>query len=674
MKKFFKVIELLLSEEDEAFLDSISIVDKPAIERNFYYFSEDKPVQMWFNDDKMIVTGPAMIPDQRIPRTGDDGEVYFVYFSPDTIRLAADLFLKKNKASKNNVNHVPVYTDKLHVFESWIKESQNDKSVDYGFGDLPVGTWFVSMKVDDMETWQKIKEGKLNGLSVEGAFMYGQEQLERMDFARYKAKYTDIRRRYRKAYKGLSEEEKRNLDTLIYMLEEIGTDEYDDANEAIARSKQIGLEGRIHSHTEDGKTYYMPGSNHEEYEVALLNMEVDVSALPDYVNPGATGNIQSEFAKVSFDWDDTLSTYRGKQLFEEKKQAGDTLYIISARQEVSDTMRNFALQNQIPLSRVYATGSNEDKVDLVRRLGIDKHIDNNATVVSELGSKGEKFVAVNPGESKEDYIGRCMSALQGEYPEQDQRYAVCITEWDNGSFSAGFAESYTDYPEAAVDNAKRALVYAEENGWGDCGTPIGKMRANQLAKKEPISEDTIARMAAFERHRQNSKTPYGEGCGKLMWDAWGGSEGIEWAQRKLAQIRGEEFAERPIARIPEEERGRTGSDKNEPGDTTTSRGGIEVSAEVEKTLKDKIAKHNEENPQDSQKADLGMLKAVWRRGAGAYSVGTPGRRGMTRAQWAMGRVNAFLKILSGSAPSDKDYTQDNDLLPKSHPKYSEQKN
>ena len=66
-----------------------------------------------------------------------------------------------------------------------------------------------------------------------------------------------------------------------------------------------------------------------------------------------------------------------------------------------------------------------------------------------------------------------------------------------------------------------------------------------------------------------------------------------------------------------------------------------------------------------------MLKAVWRRGAGAYSVGTPGRKGMGRNQWAMGRVNAFLKILSGSAPSDKDYTQDNDLLPKSHPRHSE---
>lgn len=98
-------------------------------------------------------------------------------------------------------------------------------------------------------------------------------------------------------------------------------------------------------------------------------------------------------------------------------------------------------------------------------------------------------------------------------------------------------QSYTDYPQAATENAKTALRWAEENGWGDCGTPIGKQRANQLANREPISEDTIARMAAFERHRQNSKRALGEGCGRLMWLAWGGDEGVAWAQRKLKEIR-----------------------------------------------------------------------------------------------------------------------------------------
>jgi len=98
-------------------------------------------------------------------------------------------------------------------------------------------------------------------------------------------------------------------------------------------------------------------------------------------------------------------------------------------------------------------------------------------------------------------------------------------------------ENYNDYPKEATENAKIALNYAEKNGWKGCGTPVGKARANQLAKGERISEDTIARMASFARHKQNSNKELGDGCGRLMWLAWGGDAGIEWASRKLKQIR-----------------------------------------------------------------------------------------------------------------------------------------
>ena len=97
-------------------------------------------------------------------------------------------------------------------------------------------------------------------------------------------------------------------------------------------------------------------------------------------------------------------------------------------------------------------------------------------------------------------------------------------------------ESYTDYPKEATENAKIALRWVEENGWGDCGTAVGKIRANQLANGEPISKDTISRMASFERHRQNSDKELGDGCGRLMWLAWGGDAGIEWASRKLKEL------------------------------------------------------------------------------------------------------------------------------------------
>jgi hypothetical protein len=96
-----------------------------------------------------------------------------------------------------------------------------------------------------------------------------------------------------------------------------------------------------------------------------------------------------------------------------------------------------------------------------------------------------------------------------------------------------------DYPEAAVENARMALEAREEtDNPNDCGTRVGWERANQLVNGEDLSEDTIERMAAFERHEDN-KDQGEEGradCGWMMWKAWGGDEGIEWAQRKSEQI------------------------------------------------------------------------------------------------------------------------------------------
>jgi len=96
-------------------------------------------------------------------------------------------------------------------------------------------------------------------------------------------------------------------------------------------------------------------------------------------------------------------------------------------------------------------------------------------------------------------------------------------------------ESYSDYPQGARNNAKRALKYKKENNVS-CGTSVGWTRANQLASGKAISRDTIARMASFKRHQQHKDVPYSEGCGGIMWDAWGGSAGVNWAINKLKQI------------------------------------------------------------------------------------------------------------------------------------------
>lgn len=110
------------------------------------------------------------------------------------------------------------------------------------------------------------------------------------------------------------------------------------------------------------------------------------------------------------------------------------------------------------------------------------------------------------------------------------------------SFLAFAEDSWNDYPDAAVNNAKRALKWVEENGWGSCGEQTGKTRANQIANREKLTRDTIARISGFRRHQQNKDVPYSEGCGGLMWDAWGGDAMIDWAERKLRQIERNTFA------------------------------------------------------------------------------------------------------------------------------------
>jgi hypothetical protein len=97
-------------------------------------------------------------------------------------------------------------------------------------------------------------------------------------------------------------------------------------------------------------------------------------------------------------------------------------------------------------------------------------------------------------------------------------------------------ESFNDYPSKAKDNACRAIQYKEKNPKLDCGTQVGWTRASQLCNGRRISVETVARMASFKRHQQNKDVPYDKGCGGIMWDAWGGDEGVNWAIRKMETI------------------------------------------------------------------------------------------------------------------------------------------
>jgi hypothetical protein len=116
-----------------------------------------------------------------------------------------------------------------------------------------------------------------------------------------------------------------------------------------------------------------------------------------------------------------------------------------------------------------------------------------------------------------------------------------------------------------------------------------------------------------------------------------------------------------------------GSDKNKKGSASSSKSASKVkfSDRVETALKNKVEEHNKK-AKKGRKTSLATLKAVYRRGAGAFS--TSHRPGMTRDRWAMARVNAFLKLLTSGKPANSAYKTDNDLLPSSHPKSTKKSN
>jgi len=113
-----------------------------------------------------------------------------------------------------------------------------------------------------------------------------------------------------------------------------------------------------------------------------------------------------------------------------------------------------------------------------------------------------------------------------------------------------------------------------------------------------------------------------------------------------------------------------GSKKNKKGSASTGKG-VEFTASITKSLEKKVEDHNAK-AKNGRKVTLRMLKAVYRRGAGAFS--TSHRPDQNRNSWAMARVNAFLKLVKSGKPTNPKYTTDNDLLPKMHPRHSEASN
>jgi len=136
--------------------------------RNNAYFNSQ---WAFSSDEKQIVTGPAMIPLQLIARRDEKDNLFHVYFSEETIEKISKKFLSDNNTHNTDINHDNNIVTSNTLLESWIVEDpEKDKAAALGFN-VPKGTWMTSYKINDKETWNKIKNGELNGFSVTGSFL-----------------------------------------------------------------------------------------------------------------------------------------------------------------------------------------------------------------------------------------------------------------------------------------------------------------------------------------------------------------------------------------------------------------------------------------------------------------------------------------------------------------------
>lgn len=144
----------------------MSIVDSPAVESDFLKFSAIRE-NFSLNEEKQIITGCAIRANYPIYRKDEEGNEFYVTFTPQYIEKIVHKFMKEGRTKAVNLMHdSDMSVDDVFLFESYLLTEAHKLSFD-AFKDIEPGSWMVSYKVDNTEVWDLIKEGKLKGFSVE---------------------------------------------------------------------------------------------------------------------------------------------------------------------------------------------------------------------------------------------------------------------------------------------------------------------------------------------------------------------------------------------------------------------------------------------------------------------------------------------------------------------------
>lgn len=196
-----ELLELIIDEEDESGVDYIALVDSPAIESNWMAFNKEDVKQIFQiqDEEKRIVSGYFMKADLPIIRLNDKNEKYYVVFRRETIEKIVNKFFKNGYNANVNLMHDNNLQAKgVYVIESLIIDSKRGTKAPEGFEDAPDGSWFGSMRVENDEVWQMVKDGTFKGFSVEG--MFGQDKTVKYPTNLIK-KIRDVVKRYKENLK-----------------------------------------------------------------------------------------------------------------------------------------------------------------------------------------------------------------------------------------------------------------------------------------------------------------------------------------------------------------------------------------------------------------------------------------------------------------------------------------
>lgn len=179
MKVFY--IEINDSLDDITGMNAISLVDFPAVNKNFLCFSEQKQVKkLQFADaQKHIITGVVCLADTPIYRWNEQIGDYYVVFSKETIRQMVEKYSKQGLWNSVNLQHNDDdFINSAIMLETYLVDKERG-IVPKEFAEIPDGSWIASFKITDDKMWNYIiNSGELNGFSLQGMFdMVPEEKL-----------------------------------------------------------------------------------------------------------------------------------------------------------------------------------------------------------------------------------------------------------------------------------------------------------------------------------------------------------------------------------------------------------------------------------------------------------------------------------------------------------------